>query len=279
MTSSLTAAPAVTAPRWRHFFRHAVEMVLAMAVGMVLLGPAWAAALDRAGLDGALARPDLVALIAATNMTVAMSVWMRYRGHRRARIAEMAAAMYGPYLVLIVPYWLGILPGEHVMMGGHLLMLPAMAVAMFAHRSEYLRHHGSPDGVHPLIGVLGQRWPTWVALALCLDKWRDPGVPPPWLMLALPAVYLVSGGIRGHLRDRRLLALQLAGLVLYVVLAVVAASAEPVAAAWIVAAGWGFHALWDLAHHRADVVVPRWYSELCVVIDMVVAATIVLLWL
>ncbi|HEX7745788.1 MAG TPA: hypothetical protein VF462_11070 [Micromonosporaceae bacterium] len=277
--SSTVIAPPPTAPRWRHFFRHALEMVVAMTVGMVLLAPAWAAALDWTGLSAALNRPDLVALIAATDMTVAMTVWMLYRGHGRARIVEMAAAMYLPYLVLIVPYWLGILPGEHIMMGGHVLMLPAMAVAMLAHRAEYTRHHGGADVVHPLIGVLGHRWPTWLALTMSLDYWHDPTVPTPWLMLLLPSAYLFFGGIRGHLRDPRLLALQLAGLVLYLVLAVVAAYAEPATAAWIVAAGWGFHALWDLAHHRADVVAPRWWSEWCGVVDAVIAVTIVLLWL
>jgi hypothetical protein len=67
--------------------------------------------------------------------------------------------------------------------------------------------------------------------------------------------------------------------VLYLVLAGVAAYVEPRTAAWIVAAGWGLHALWDLAHHRADLVAPRWWSEWCGVVDAVIAVTIVLLWL
>jgi hypothetical protein len=55
----------------------------------------------------------------ATNMTIAMSAWMRYRGHRWAATAEMAAAMYLPFIVLLFPLWLdytgtigGILPGS-----------------------------------------------------------------------------------------------------------------------------------------------------------------------
>jgi hypothetical protein len=282
MTRSLTVEPTISSRRRRfsrHFFRHAAEMAVAMTVGMALLGPVWVALLGWVGLGGALARPDLAGLVAATDMTVAMAVWMRYRGHGRAAIVEMAAAMYVPYLVLIVPWWLGMLPGEDVTMGGHALMLPAMAVAMLVRREEYSRPHGSAHSAHPLIGVLGKRWPTWVGLALTLDFWQDPSVPPPWLMVLLPTAYLVFGGLRGHLRDPRLLALQLAGLALYVVLIVVAVNAGPTAAAWIVAAGFGFHALWDLAHHRADVVAPRWYTESCAVVDAVIAITIVLFWL
>jgi hypothetical protein len=280
MTNSATVEPTTSAPRWRHFIRHGSEMLVAMIVGMGLLAPIWEAAFDWIGLGSAVSRPDLSSLIAATDMTVAMTVWMLYRGHGRGRVVEMAAAMYLPYLVLIVPYWLGILPGEHVMMGGHLLMLPAMAVAMLAHRTEYSGPHGNTHGdVHPLIGVLAHRWPTWIALAVSLDNWQVPSVPAPWTMLLLPAAYLLFGGFRGHFRDSRLLALQLAGLALYLVLVVVAANADPRTAAWIVATGWGIHALWDLAHHRADVVVPRWWSEWCGVVDAVIALTIVIFWL
>ena len=276
MTVSQTVEQ-TTAPRWRHFFRHALEMFVAMTVGLVLLAPVWVAALERIGLSDSLTRPALDSLIAATDMAIAMTIWMLYRGHGRARVAEMAVAMFVPYLVLLVPYWLGLLPGEDVVMGGHTLMIPAMAIAMLARRDEYARHDGSVEAVHPLIAVLGQRWPTWIALAVSLDNWQDPSVPAPWTLLLLPAAYLLFGSIRSQLGDSRTLALQLAGLALYVMLAVIASNAGPTAAAWVVAAAWGSHALWDLAHFRADAVVPRWWSEWCGVVDAVIAVTIVLL--
>ena len=276
MTVSQTVEQ-TTAPRWRHFFRHALEMFVAMTVGLVLLAPVWVAALDRIGLSDSLTRPALDSLIAATDMAIAMTIWMLYRGHDRARIAEMAVAMYAPYLVLIVPHWLGFLPGEHVVMVGHSLMIPAIVVAMLAHWDAYARHDVSVQAVHPLIAVLAQRWPTWIALAVSLDNWQDPSVPAPWTLLLLPAAYLLFGGIRSQLRDSRMLALQLAGLALYVMLAVIASNAGPTVAAWVVTAAWGSHALWDLAHFRADAVVPRWWSEWCGVVDAVIAVTIVLL--
>ncbi|TWP51138.1 hypothetical protein FKR81_16055 [Lentzea tibetensis] len=251
-----------TEARWRHFFRHAAEMVVAMLVGMALADQ----------LVGTPQRPDVAAFVAATGMTVAMTVWMLHRGHGWARVVEMAAAMYLPYLVLLVPHWLGFLPGEHVVMGGHVLMLPAMAFAMLAHREEYSRHHSGT--AHPLVRVLAHRAPTWIALAMVGDNWQSPSAPEPWTLLLLPSAYLFFGVVRGQFADRRMLAVQVAGFALYLALAVLAANVEW--SLWVVAAGWGLHAVWDFAHHRADRVAPRWWSEWCGVVDLVIAATIVL---
>ncbi|HEV8567746.1 MAG TPA: hypothetical protein VGQ92_11760 [Actinoplanes sp.] len=51
----------------------------------------------------------------------------------------MSAAMYLPFLVLLIPYWLGVISAGTVMTAGHLLMLPAMFAAMLWRRSDY--HH------------------------------------------------------------------------------------------------------------------------------------------
>jgi hypothetical protein len=63
--------------------------------------------------------------------------------HRRSsrkfalHFAEMGAAMYVPFLVLFVPLGLGLIDSGALMLWGHLLMLPAMAVAMVLRRREY----------------------------------------------------------------------------------------------------------------------------------------------
>ena len=119
--------------QWWHFIRHFVEMVVAMVVGMVVLG----GALSSVHLPPVFDRPDVGALVMATNMTIGMSAWMLVRRHGWASVAEMAAAMYLPFVALLVPYWAGVLPGGAVMMLGHALMLPAMLVAMFRRRAEY----------------------------------------------------------------------------------------------------------------------------------------------
>lgn len=134
-----TASPPRTTSRTTlrknlRFALHFAEMFIAMFAGMVVLGPLWSLAWP--GLSG---RPAVNAMVMATNMTVGMVVWMRIRRHGWAPIAEMSAAMYLPFLVLLVPYALGAISGHGLMMGGHLLMVPAMLAAMLWRHREY-RH-------------------------------------------------------------------------------------------------------------------------------------------
>ena len=117
-----------------HLVRHYLEMVVAMVVGMVVLGPVWQ--LVWPGLSGHVAAD---ALVMATDMSIGMGAWMRFRGHSWSAIAEMSAAMYLPFLVLLVPLWAGEITGGTLLLtAGHLLMLPAMALAMVWRRNEYL---------------------------------------------------------------------------------------------------------------------------------------------
>jgi hypothetical protein len=125
----------------RRFLRHYLEMIMAMVVGMVVLGVAEAMLLDRVGGAETPARPETDALIMATNMIVPMAAWMRFRGHRWGAIAEMAVAMYLPFVVLFTPLWLGVLSPTGLMVLGHVLMLFAMAAVMWRRRDEYASHH------------------------------------------------------------------------------------------------------------------------------------------
>ena len=139
-TPSVTGAHADT-PTHRlsakKFTVHFLEMVVAMAVGMVVLHPVWTLVLDAVGAPGLMSNPYTGALIMATNMTVAMSAWMKIRGHRWRPIVEMGAAMYLPFLALFVPLALGLISEGSLMLWGHVLMLPAMAAAMLLRPSEY----------------------------------------------------------------------------------------------------------------------------------------------
>jgi len=136
------ALPAPTTPhrhsrgrRIRSFAQHYLEMVVAMFVGMAALGAreAWL----WPGLSG---RTDVGVLVMATNMSIGMAAWMKVRGHSWRGIAEMSASMYLPFVVLLVPFWAGTV-GEHVVMTwGHVLMFPAMALAMALRPHEYAHH-------------------------------------------------------------------------------------------------------------------------------------------
>ena len=118
------------------FAGHFLEMVVAMLVGMVALEPVWS--LVAPGLPD---RPDVGAIVMATNMTAGMALWMGIRRHSWPRIAEMSAAMYLPFVALLVPYWLGGISGGTLMTAGHILMLPTMLAAMLWRRADYSHHH------------------------------------------------------------------------------------------------------------------------------------------
>jgi hypothetical protein len=126
-----------TTTAWRRFTLHYLEMVVAMLVGMFALGPVWRLVV---GSD-LLQRTDVMAMSMATNMVVAMSLWMWLRGHSAAPIAEMALAMYLPFVVLLVPLWLGLISAMMLMVAGHVLMFALMLVVMLRRRDEYTCHH------------------------------------------------------------------------------------------------------------------------------------------
>jgi flagellar biosynthetic protein FliP len=117
----------------RHMVRHYLEMIVAMVVGMVVLGPVWS--LVWPGLSAHVAAD---ALVMATDMAIGMGGWMRFRGHSWSAITEMSAAMYLPFLLLLLPFWAGVITGGTLLTAGHVLMLPAMALAMVLRRNEYL---------------------------------------------------------------------------------------------------------------------------------------------
>jgi hypothetical protein len=93
---------------WHPLIRHFLEMVVTMAVGMVALHPLWKLALRGLGAPHVLTHPTLMALVMATDMSLGMGTWMRYRGHSWRSIAEMSATMYVPFAVFL--RWCGPAP-------------------------------------------------------------------------------------------------------------------------------------------------------------------------
>jgi hypothetical protein len=136
------AVVAVSARReTRRFRRHFLEMCAAMFVGMVVFGAAVRLFCSLTGHEGLLEHPGASAPIMATNMTAGMVLWMMYRGHDWMAIVEMSGAMYAPVVLLLVPFWVGVLPGGALLGAMHVLMLPAMWLAMWHRRHEYSHDH------------------------------------------------------------------------------------------------------------------------------------------
>ena len=132
-----TTFPAsVTQPHAVRFIRHALGMVIAMALGMVAY-VAVVGVIVGSVEDARLRQPELYALGMATAMCIPMVAWMRRRGHSWRLCNEMAAAMFLPYLVLLVCYWVGAVKAGAICPLGCAAMVPAMIAAMVYRLDEY----------------------------------------------------------------------------------------------------------------------------------------------
>src|SRR3954467_15814544 len=134
---SQDATQARTPIAWGGLARHYFEMVITMGVGMMVLQPLWTAAFDALRLPDALEHATAMTLVMATDMSFGMGGWMRYRGHSWRSIAEMSAAMYVPFAMLLPLVWAGVMAGGAMITAGHLLMLPPMWGVVLWRRDEY----------------------------------------------------------------------------------------------------------------------------------------------
>ena len=130
----------------RRFLRHFIEMIVAMLGGMIVLGALESLLLDPVGFAQVRAITELRALIMATNMTVPMVAWMWYCGHSPVALGLMAVAMYSPFAACFPLVWFGVLSSTGLMVLGHVVMVPAMTLAMLLRLDEYTGHvhHRAP---------------------------------------------------------------------------------------------------------------------------------------
>ena len=130
------------------FVGHYVEMVVAMVVGMAVLGIPVGAIAQAQGYDNVYHQlPELGAILMTAIMTGPMVLWMAVRGHDRRMIGEMSAAMIVPVAVLILAARLGVLAEASLPMLSDPLMYVSMLVVMLARWRMYagLGHaHGTP---------------------------------------------------------------------------------------------------------------------------------------
>ena len=135
-----TTAHADHLPHRFHFWRHFVEMVIAMVAGMALLGFPFRAILGSFGFtqDEAFLRfPEIVCFVMTFNMAVGMVAWMRLRGHPWRMTVEMTLAMCVATTVALGMFWLHIIAADPMIALMHVLMLPAMLAVMLRRREEY----------------------------------------------------------------------------------------------------------------------------------------------
>jgi hypothetical protein len=136
-------------------------------------------------------------------------------------------------------------------------------------------YRGSP-------GALARRWPTGVGIAATAASLAVVAPLPDdvrtwviaWWLLLAAVIYLTWGTARGDLTSGRLLSAQTAAVLGFGAVAMAAVVVDPAAARYVMAAGWLSHAAWDVVHHRLGQVVPRWYAEACLVVDLLLATAL-----
>lgn len=131
-----------------------------------------------------------------------------------------------------------------------------------------------------VMAQLRRRWVVWlnlpIAAALFLALKAQPWVDPMSVLIALALVALLWGLARPALRRSGTFLAQAVGMVSFGALAVAAVSAGPELALYLTAAGWLAHGVWDFVHLRRDTVVARSFAEWCGVIDILLAAELLL---
>jgi hypothetical protein len=123
-------------PFWRHF----LEMVGAMAVGMLVTGAIFVFVVGATTWDEVTSQYPTQALLAmAVGMTTPMVAWMLYRGMGRRNSYEMAAAMILPVIPFLCLVWFNITQSAEC--GAYCgVTVIAMLALMGYRRSEYSTH-------------------------------------------------------------------------------------------------------------------------------------------
>jgi flagellar biosynthetic protein FliP len=123
-------------PFWRHF----LEMLAAMTVGMIATGAIFLSLVGLKTWDEVTTQYPTQALLAmAAGMTIPMVAWMLYRGMGRRNSYEMAAAMVIPVIPFLCLVWFDVT--ESAQCAGYCAStIVAMLVLMHYRREQYSNH-------------------------------------------------------------------------------------------------------------------------------------------
>ncbi|HXJ63139.1 MAG TPA: hypothetical protein VNN79_05250 [Actinomycetota bacterium] len=118
-------------PFWRHF----LEMLAAMAVGMVATGAIFLSIVGLKTWPEVITQYPTQALLAmAAGMTLPMVGWMLYRGMGRRNSVEMAGAMVLPVIPFLLLVWTGVTPSAQC--GAYCIVTVLAMLALMRHRRD-----------------------------------------------------------------------------------------------------------------------------------------------
>jgi hypothetical protein len=134
--------------RLSSFWRHFLEMLAAMFVGMVVTGGVFLSIVGVKTWDEVTVQYPTQSLIAmAVGMTVPMVGWMLYRGMGLRSSAEMAGAMVVPVIPFLCLVWFGVTKSAQC--GAYCaVMVLSMLILMRVQRTQH-----SSYGTHAMSGT------------------------------------------------------------------------------------------------------------------------------
>ena len=126
------------------FGLHLLEMCMVMCGGAVVLSVLFFGAASLLGYtDLPRTAPELSVFVIALNLSVPMTVWMRYRGMAWQPTLEMAGSTMVPGLVLIVAYWMDLIARDSLVEVQTSLACPAMIAVMLLRFRLYSSTHSA----------------------------------------------------------------------------------------------------------------------------------------
>jgi len=133
LTPATTEAERHLSPFWRHF----LQMLAAMMLGMIAAGAVFITVVGLKSWEEVTTQYPTQSLLAmAVGMTVPMAAWMLYRGMGWRNSLEMAAVMVAPVIPLLCLVWFDVTKSAQC--GAYcVLTVVAMLALMRYRRSEY----------------------------------------------------------------------------------------------------------------------------------------------
>lgn len=119
----------------RRSWRHYIEMVIAMVVGMTVLEPLRSTLMPEWRVPAVVTGPEALCLFMATEMSAGMWLWMRIRGYAARETLPMFVGMYASFVVLFPLLWVDLISEATLLVAGHLIMLTVMWVLVRRHAS------------------------------------------------------------------------------------------------------------------------------------------------
>jgi len=124
----------------------------------------------------------------------------------------------------------------------------------------------------------GASWPVLIIGFLVIFVLEFLGaIAPSSAAVAVALVILVWSAVSGRLTESGMLRVQAVGMLGFGALSLIGLAVDPDIGRYVVAGGWFLHGVWDFVHLRLDKVVSRSYAEWCAVVDVLVAAELLLL--